>query len=86
MGMEVPPPAGDFGVQVGNAIDDRHRQRPFGCVRRMRRPAECGNVASEARKRQSGCRIRAARSSREACRRCLISRQAEAPKTQGWKC
>jgi hypothetical protein len=29
MGMEVPPPGSDFGMQVGNAVDDRHRQRPF---------------------------------------------------------
>ena len=28
MGVHVPPPGGDFGVKVGNAIDDRHWKRP----------------------------------------------------------
>ena len=28
MGMQVAPPGGDFGVQIGDAIDDRHELAP----------------------------------------------------------
>ena len=43
MGMQVPAPAGDFGVQVGNAVDDRHRKRPLLAVP----PAECRQCSKQ---------------------------------------
>jgi hypothetical protein len=45
-----------------------------------------GNVASKARKRQSGCRIRAAPSSGKPCGLRPRFAPKDGPKTQGWKC
>ena len=36
MGVDVPPPSGDLGMQIGDAIDDRHRISPRSARSRPR--------------------------------------------------